>query len=277
MNIATAGFNADLANDRQRRIAHALVLAVAQGLNRRDGDAVTGMNAHRIKVLNRTNDDDVIIFIAHHLQLEFLPAVQRFFNRKFTGTRQHQPAFCDGFELFCGGDQTAAGTAHGKRRTNHRRRRTTGFPQVQLLRRVLRFFPGGCLERARHSQAELLDNRREFLTRFGALNDLVGRANHFAVELLEGAVLPQRHRCIQCRLSAKRRQHRVRTFALNNLTHAFWCDRFDIRDVGHLWIGHDGRRVGVHQHDAIAFFAQRFACLSARIIEFTGLADNNGP
>ena len=54
-------------------------------------------------------------------------------------------------------------------------------------------------------------------------------------------------------------------------------DRLDIGRVGQLRIGHDRRRVGVHQDDAIALFLQRLARLRAGIIELAGLADDDRP
>jgi hypothetical protein len=38
----------------------ALVLAVGQGQGRGDGDRVTGVDAHRVEVLDRADDDDVV-------------------------------------------------------------------------------------------------------------------------------------------------------------------------------------------------------------------------
>ncbi len=59
------------------RIAHRLVFAIGQRHRRRHGDRVAGVHAHRIEVLDRADDHDVVRVIAHHLELELLPAEQR--------------------------------------------------------------------------------------------------------------------------------------------------------------------------------------------------------
>ena len=54
-------------------------------------------------------------------------------------------------------------------------------------------------------------------------------------------------------------------------------DRLDINRIGALRVGHDGGRIGVHQNDPITLFFQCFTRLSSRIIELTGLTDNDRP
>ena len=74
LDVRSAGLDADLANDRERGVAHRLVFPVGKGLGGRDGDRIAGMHAHRIEILDRADDDAVVGPIAHHLHLEFLPA-----------------------------------------------------------------------------------------------------------------------------------------------------------------------------------------------------------
>src|SRR6185437_400397 len=50
LHIGTAGFDADLAQYRDRSVAHDLVFLVGQGQRRGDGDRVPGMHAHRIDI-----------------------------------------------------------------------------------------------------------------------------------------------------------------------------------------------------------------------------------
>jgi hypothetical protein len=60
-----------------RGVAHHLVLAVGERHRRRHRDRVAGVHAHRIEVLDRADDDDVVGAVAHHLELVLLPAEQR--------------------------------------------------------------------------------------------------------------------------------------------------------------------------------------------------------
>ncbi len=52
-------------------------------------------------------------------------------------------------------------------------------------------------------------------------------------------------------------------------------DGLDVNGVRGFRIGHDGRRIGVNQNDPVALLFQRFACLRAGVIEFTGLPDHD--
>src|SRR3989441_3745650 len=62
------------ADDRDRGVAHTLVFAVGERHRRRHGDRVAGVHPHGIEVLDRADDHDVVPAVAHHFELEFLPA-----------------------------------------------------------------------------------------------------------------------------------------------------------------------------------------------------------
>ena len=76
-------------------------------------------------------------------------------------------------------------------------------------------------------------------------------------------------------LAAHGWQQRVRTFLLDDLGHDLPGDRFDVGDVGHFRVGHDRRRVGIHQDDLVTLFAQGLAGLRAGVVEFAGLTDDD--
>ena len=71
-----AAFDAQRADDLQRRRAQHLVLLVGQRLARRDDDAVAGVHAHRVEVLHVADRDAVVGAVAHHLVLDLFPAEQ---------------------------------------------------------------------------------------------------------------------------------------------------------------------------------------------------------
>ena len=95
LDVAAAGVDADLADDRDRRVAHHLILAVGERHRRRDGDRVAGVDAHRIEVLDRADDDDVVVAVAHHLELELLPADDAALDEHLSRRRQLEPAADD--------------------------------------------------------------------------------------------------------------------------------------------------------------------------------------
>ena len=80
LDIGTAGIDADLANDPKRGIAHDLIFLVGQGLRRSHGNGIAGMDSHGIEILDGADDHDVILVVTHHLQLEFFPTQNRFFD-----------------------------------------------------------------------------------------------------------------------------------------------------------------------------------------------------
>ena len=88
------------AHDPPRRVAHPLILLVGECQRRSHGDAVPGVHTHRVDVLNRAHDHEVIGDVAHHLELELLPAdAGTFLDEDFVHRTQIDPAGDDLPEL----------------------------------------------------------------------------------------------------------------------------------------------------------------------------------
>src|SRR5437762_155078 len=66
-------------------------------------------------------------------------------------------------------------------------------------------------------------------------------------------------------------------FLPDDLPHRLGRDRLDVRPVAERGVGHDRRRIRVHQHDPEPLRLQRLARLHARIVELAPLPDDNGP
>ena len=77
LDVRAAGVDADRADDRDRRVAQLLVRLVGERHLRRDGDRVAGVDAHRVEVLDRADDHDVVGAVADDLELELVPAAHR--------------------------------------------------------------------------------------------------------------------------------------------------------------------------------------------------------
>src|SRR5262249_49474873 len=60
LDVAAAGLDADLADDLEGGVAHTLVFLVGQRLGGGDGDRITGVHPHRVKVFDGADDDDVV-------------------------------------------------------------------------------------------------------------------------------------------------------------------------------------------------------------------------
>ncbi len=131
LHVRAAGLDPDLAQHRDRGVAHDLVFLVGERQRRRDGDRVAGVDAHRIEILDRADDDAVVVLVANDLHLEFLPAEHRFLDQHFGGGGGVEPALDDVEKLLaCVGD-AAAGAGERERGPDDRR-------QADLLQRLQR-------------------------------------------------------------------------------------------------------------------------------------------
>ncbi len=226
------------------------------------------MDTHCVEVFDRTDDDAVVVFITHHFHLVLFPADQRFINQQLVGWREVQTAFADFFELFTVVSDTAAGATHSKGRTNNAR-------EAHVSGNRQRFFHSVRDTGTRGVETNFLHRDIEATTVFGFINGVGGGTNHGDAELFEHALPLQLQRAVQRRLAAHGRQHRIRTLFFDDFAYHFPVNRLDVGGISHFRVGHDGGRVGVHQNNAVALFAQGLTRLSAGVVKLTRLTDNN--
>ena len=124
-------------------------------------------------------------------------------------------------------------------------------------------------------QARLVHRRAELLAVLGAADRGGVGADQLDAELLQGAVLVQRHRQVQRGLAAERRQQRVGALLFDDLGHRTGQQRLDVGRGGELRVGHDRRRVRVDQDDLVALLEQHLAGLDAGVVELGRLADHD--
>ena len=127
LNVRSAGLDADLADYRERRIAHHLVFLVGQRLHRRDGNRVARVHAHRIEIFDRTDNHAVVHPVAHHFHFEFFPADQRFFDQHFADRRHGESAPGDFVQIVRIVSDAAATAAECERRPNNQRKTPNFF------------------------------------------------------------------------------------------------------------------------------------------------------
>ena len=123
--------------------------------------------------------------------------------------------------------------------------------------------------------AELLHRLLEDLAVFAALDRVEVDADHLHAVPVEDALLRKLHRQVEARLSAEVRQNRIGTLLRDDLLKSRLVEGLDVGRVGHHGVGHDRRRVGVHQDDLVAAGAERLAGLCAGIVEFARLPDHD--
>ena len=197
--VGAAGVDADLAQHRDRCIAHPLVLAVGEGLRRRDGDGVAGVHAHRIEVLDGADDDAVVRPVAHDLHLEFLPTEHGLLDQHLVGGRGIEAACDDGLELLAVVGDAAARAAEREGRADD-----AGETKRHLDRERV-------LEAARHRSARRLETDlahriAEQFAVLGHIDGLARGADHLDAEPFEHALADEIKRGVERRLPAHRRQ-----------------------------------------------------------------------
>ena len=268
LNVGPAGLDPDLADDSAREVAHPLVFLVGQRQRRRDGNAVAGVDAHRIDVLDRADDDEVVGAVAHDLELELFPADHRLFEQHLVDRAEIEPAAGELAELLDVVGNSCADAAERERRPDDARK------------------------------AELLDDAKGFLDRLdvSALGDIGANrthgvakqqpvlrnldrghrgANQLDAVLLERAVLSERDGQVERRLPADGRQNRIGLLAFDDGCEDFGRERLDVGAVGELGVGHDRRGIAVDEDDLETLVAQRLAGLRPGIVELAGLADDD--
>ncbi len=152
-------------------------------------------------------------------------------------------------------------------------RRTQGRPissriVAGLVERVRQGAPGAV-------QADLAHGDLEQRAVLGHPDRLGRGADEPTPEPVQDPALGQGQPDVQPGLPAEGGQERVGPFDLDDLLDDAGGDRLDVGPVGHLRVGHDGRRVRVDQDDLEPLFPERLARLSARIVELARLADDD--
>ena len=268
LDVAAAGVHAHAADDGDADVTQLLVFAVGQGEAGGHGDGVTGVHADRVDVLDRADDHDVVVAVAHKLELEFLPALDALFDQDFVGGRVMDAGAGDAVQLLLVVGDAGAQAAHGEARAHNQRVAELLGDLVDFLDAVGDVGAGGF-------GAGLVNDLLEQFTVLATVDGFQGGTDQFDVVLLQDAGLAQRHGGVECGLAAQGGQKRVGAFLGDDLLEDRSGDRLDVGGVGHLRVGHDGGRVGVDEDDADAFLTKDAACLGARVIELRSLTDHD--
>ena len=255
-----------------RLVAKLLVEPVAQGLRRRHGHRVAGVDAHRVDVLDRADDHDVVVAVAHHLELELAPAEHRLLDQDLVDRARRQALADDLAQLGLGLPDAPALAAEGEGGTDDRRQRdpAVGHRGLDLAEVADGHRPGD-------PQAGLVHRLAKLLAVLGPADRVLVGADQLDAELLQGSVLVQRHRQVERGLAAEGREQGVGALLLDDLRHRPWQQRLDVGRGRELGVGHDRRRVGVDEDDLVALLEQDLAGLDAGVVELGGLADHDRP
>ncbi len=268
LDVAAPGLDADLSDDGDGGVSEVLVLHVRQGLSRGDGDRVPRVDAHRIHVLDGADDDDVVLAVADHLELELLPPDDRPVHEDLSDGGGIEAAADPTLELLAVVSDPAPRAPEGERGPDDR-----GIARV--LDDLERLFDRLREASVRNGETDPGHRRRELLTVLGHLNGtLVGSDELYAV-LREDPLLMELHRQGQRRLTTHRGQEGVWLLPLHDPRHPFARERLDVGAIGEPRVRHDRGGVRVHENDPIPLLLERSDGLRPRIVELAGLTDHD--
>ena len=268
LNVRATGFDADLTHTGDSGIAHPLVFFIGECLCRRDGDGITGVDAHRIEVFDSADDDHVVGLIAHDFHLVFFPAENGFFQQDFIDGREGQTAADFLYKLFAVVSHAATCSPEGIAGANNDRQSDVLHCRIGFLHVVYDSTAGTVEPDFGHRFFKLV-------TAFCFGDDRFFGTDEFHAQLVKDAATGKIHRSVQAGLTAERRQQGIGFFDLDDFLNILPGDRFDISPMCCFRIGHNRSRIGVYQHDFITIFPQCLTGLGSRIVKFTRLTDHN--
>ena len=271
LDVAAARLDAHRAHDGDRGVAHRLVFLVGEREDGCDGDGIAGVDAHRIDVLDAADDDAVVLAIADDLELVLLPPDDRLIDLDLCDHGGGEAACDDVSELVFVVRDAAAGAAESEGGSDD-------GGEADLLEEGEGILHRGDGLGLGEVEADGLADVLELLAVFGAMDDLAVGADHLDAELGEGSVVEEFAGAVEGGLSAEGGEDDVDLadgrvlrggalpfglfeLALDDLADGLGGDGLYICSVGERRIGHDRRRVGVHQDDPVPLGAQRLACL----------------
>ena len=268
LDVRPARVDADLPDDPDGGIAHGLVLLVRQGLRRSDGDRITRVHSHGIEVLDGADDHDIVVQVAHHLELELLPAENGLLYQDLRDRTQIKAPPDDALEFLRVVRNPAARSAQGVGGPNDGRV-AQAVDQSRGLSDGVDEMPGG------HLQPRLVHRLLEQLPILRRADRLETGPDQLHAVLFEHSGFGQLHRPVQRRLSAHGGQEGIRSLELDDLGAGLGRDGFHVGSLRRLRVGHDRGGVAVDEDDLVALLAQGLAGLRAGVVELTGLADDD--
>ena len=264
LDVRAARLDADRADHGRGRVAELLVGLVGERHLRRHRDGVARVDAHRVEVLDRADDHDVVGPVADHLELELVPAADRLLDEHLADRALGEPALDLSMERLDVVREPAPVPAERERRPDDGRHGRAS----EVVERLDD-------HRARHGEPAALHGLAEELAVLGPPDHVDPRAEKLDAELFEHARRVELDGEVERRLAAERGQQRVGALAAEDVGDALQVERLDVRPVGEPGVGHDRRRVRVDDDRPVAVLAQHLERLTAGVVELAGLADHD--
>ena len=264
-----AALDSQFPDDLDGSVIQHLQVVVVQGHDGRNHNGVAGVNAHRIHVFHTADGDGVVIGVPHDLKFNFLVALDGFFDQNLMDGRELERIQRDFLQLRFIVGKAAARTAQRKGRAQHHGIADTRGSRSGLLHGI--GYLGGN-DRLSDGLAQLLEQ----LPVLCLLDGAAGGAQELDTALLQNSLSFQLHGQIQSRLAADTGDDGVGALIADDFGHIFQRQRLHVHLVRNRRVGHDGSRIGIHQHDLIPLLLQRQTGLRAGVVKFGSLSDDNG-
>ena len=255
-------------DDVQRRAAQHLKLLVRERQRRGDDDAVAGVHADGVEVFHAAHGDDVAGTVAHGLKLDLFPAVDIALDEDLRDRGRVEAGLRGARELL-------RAVGHAAPRAAERERRADDNRVADAAGYLQRFGHG---VRDAGGDGRLADGGHGLLKELTVLCLVDGfrvRTDEADIVLLQKALLVELHCQRQARLAAETGEETVGLLLFNNALDGGQRQRLEINLVREGLVGHDGRGVGVDEHDVHARVVQHAACLRAGIVKLRRLTDHD--
>ena len=264
----TAALDLKAAYDLERAVAQHLIFAVCKRLTGADHDGVSGVYADRVKILHIADRNDGVVCVAHDLVFDLLIALYAFFDKHLMHRGKLQRVFKDQTTFLTVFRKPSACSAQCKGGAQD-------YGITDLLRGAHPFLHGFGYQRGTYRLAYPFAQRLEQLAVLRLLYAFALCAKQLGAALTQHALLFKLHCKIEAGLTAKPRNYGVGAFVADYLCHIFQRQRLHVDLVRDAGVGHDGGGIGVAEYDLIPLLLEREARLSACIIKFRALTDND--
>ena len=112
---------------------------------------------------------------------------------------------------------------------------------------------------------------------FPALNGVNLNADHLDIVFIQNAEFREFGAKVEARLSPQVGKQGIGALFFNDLAEPLGVQGLNVGHVGGFRVGHNGRGIGIDQNNFVAELFQRLAGLSAGIVKFAGLSNDNWP
>ena len=269
LDVASPRKISDAAHHLDGHVTHALERGVAQRHGWSYGNAVPGVNAHRIEILDGAHDGHVVVGITEQFEFKFLPTQKGLVNHDLVDGTQVQAALQLVFKgLFV--------VDHRRTSTAKRVGSSDAKGVAKFLGHLFAFKEALGRGLWRHRHVDFAHQLAKSLSVFRDVDGLRVHTNHAHVVLLPNAHLFALNGEVQRCLTAHCWKHRIDVGVLfENGDDRLGLEWLEVNVVRDDRIGHDGRGVGIDQGDFDALFLKAARSLASRVVKFARLSNDN--